>query len=66
MKPTFLDDCANPVLDRVKWRIETDSHVPAADVEANAGNADLLLVGNNATDRLRVTEMAIGAHDALR
>src|SRR5262249_37416682 len=49
---------------RIKRRIETDGHVPAADVEANAGNADLLLVGNNATDRLRVTEMAIGAHDA--
>src|SRR5262249_57062778 len=59
-----LDDCANAVLDRVKQRIETDGHVPAADVEANARNADLLLVGNDATDRLRVTEMAIGAHDA--
>src|SRR5262245_42776721 len=37
---------------------------PQPDVEANAGNADLLLVGNDATDRLRVTEMAIGADDA--
>jgi hypothetical protein len=59
-----LDDCANAVLNRVKRRIETDGHVPAADVEANAGNADLLLVGNDATDRLRVTEMAIGADNA--
>src|SRR5262249_30800282 len=54
----------NAVLDRVKWRIETDGHVPTADVEANAGNADLLLVGNDATDRLRITEMAIGADHA--
>jgi len=59
-----LDDRANAVLDRVKRRIETDGHVPAADVEANAGNADLLLVGNDATDRLCVTEMAIGTDDA--
>ena len=58
------DDCANAVLDRVKRRIETDGHVPAANVEANAGNADLFLVGNDATDRLRVTEMAIGADHA--
>src|SRR5262249_60256424 len=36
----------------------------AVDVEANAANADLLLVGNDATDRVCVTEMAIGAHDA--
>src|SRR5262249_32115909 len=49
-----LDDFANAVLDRVKRRIETDGHVPAADVEADAGNADLLLVGYDATDRLRV------------
>jgi hypothetical protein len=61
---TDFDDCANAVLDRLKRRIETDGHVPAADVEANAGNADLLLVGNDATDRLCVTEVAIGAHDA--
>src|SRR5262245_3772111 len=59
-----FDDCANAVRDRVKRRIATDGHVPAADVEANAGNADLLLVGNDATDRLCVTEVAIGAHDA--
>src|SRR5262249_40492083 len=59
-----VDNFANAVLDRVKGRIETDGHVSAADVEANAGNADLLLVGNDATDRLCVTEMAIGAHDA--
>src|SRR5262249_19107057 len=58
-----LDDRANAVLDRVKRRIETDGHVPAADVEANAGNADLLLVGNDATDRLCVTAMAIGGDD---
>src|SRR5262249_14309394 len=64
VRDTFLMIVPNAVLDRIKRRIETDGHVPAADVETNAGYADLLLVGNDATDRLCVTEMAIGADDA--
>jgi hypothetical protein len=39
-------------------------HRPQADVEADARNADLLLVGDDAADRLRITEVPIRADHA--
>src|SRR3984893_16580789 len=55
----------NAIFDVDKRRIEPDGHIAATDVEANARDADLLLVGDDAAHRLRITEMAIGADDAL-
>ena len=55
----------NAIFDVDKRRIEPDGHIAATDVEANARDADLLLVGDDATNRLRIAEMAIGADDAL-
>ncbi len=51
-------------LHRSKRDIQPNGHVPAPDVESDAGNADLLVIGNHTADRLRVAEMAIGANDA--
>ena len=58
------DDRADAVGDRRVGRVEANRHVAAADVEADAGNADLLLIGDDAADRLRIAEMAVGADDA--
>ena len=55
--PTLLCDLA-------ERRVEAHRHVAAADVEADAGDADLLLVGDHAADRLRIAEMAVGADHA--
>ena len=60
----ILDEDADLVGDRLVWRIQPYRHVAAADVEADAGDADLLLVGDDAADRLRVAEMAVGADHA--
>ena len=40
-------------------RIEPHRHVAAADVEADPGNADLLLIGDDAADRLRIAEVSV-------
>ena len=53
------------VADRREWSVEAGGHVAAADVEADAGDADLLLIGDDATNRLGITEMAIGADHAF-
>src|ERR1700736_6793120 len=55
----------NAIFDVDKRRIEPDGHIAATNVEANPRDADLLLVGDDAAHRLRITEMAIGADDAL-
>ena len=55
---------ADAVLDRRVRRIEPDRHVAAADVEADARDAELALIGDHAADRLRVAEMAVGADRA--
>ena len=58
------DDLADAVLDRGVRRVQPHRHVAAADVEADAGNADLLLVGDHAADRLRIAEMTVRADHA--
>ena len=45
-------------------RVQPHGHVAAADVEADAGDADLALVGDHAADRLRVAEVTVGADHA--
>src|SRR5262245_55279631 len=50
----IADDGPNPILDCREWRVESYRHVAAADVEADARDADLLLVGDDTTDRLCV------------
>src|SRR5580698_5294269 len=60
----ILDDVADAILNGGVRRIETNGHVAAAGIEADAGNADLLFIGDNATDRLRTAKVAVGADDA--
>ena len=40
--------------------VELHRHVAAGDVEADAADGDVLLVGHHAADRVRVAEMAVG------
>ena len=58
------DDIAQLVLDRGERRIKPNRHVAAAYVKADAGNADLLLIGDDAADRLGIAEVAVGADHA--
>src|SRR6185437_17147620 len=60
----ILDDVADLVLDGRKRRVEPRRHVAAADVEADARDADLALIGDDAADRLRIAEMTVGADHA--
>ncbi len=45
--------------------VEARGHVAATDVEADAGDTDLFVVGDDAADRLGVAEMPIGADHAV-
>src|SRR5436309_6268267 len=58
------DDLADALLNCRKRRVEAYRHVAAADVEADAGNADLAFIGDHASDRLRIAEMPVGADRA--
>ncbi len=63
-----LGDVANDrrdgFADVIEAHVEPGGHVAATDVEADAGDRDLLLIGDHATDRLGVAEMAVGADHA--
>src|ERR1700722_20500397 len=59
-----LNDVADPVLNAGKRRIEPHRHVATAVVETDAGDADLLFIGDYAANRLRVAEMAVRADHA--
>lgn len=54
----------NVALDLAKGNVETNRHVAKADVESDAGNAYLLLIRNDAADRLGITEVTVGADHA--
>ena len=56
--------CGVRSLDRFVRHVEAHGHVAAADVEADAGDADLLFVGDHATDRLCIAEVSVRADDA--
>ena len=55
---------ADAILDRLFRHVELHRHVAAGDVEADAADRDVVLVGDHAADRLRVAEMAVGAEHA--
>ena len=44
--------------------VDARRHVAAADVEADARDRDMVLVGDHAADRLRIAEVAVGAQHA--
>ncbi len=60
----LLDDRPDLVGDRRVGCVEPHGHVAAADIEAHPRDADLLLVGDDAADRLGVAEVAVGADHA--
>src|SRR5262249_18287754 len=64
VRDTSLMICPTPILDCAKRGIETGGHVPAANVEPNTGDADLLVVSDHSSHRLRVTEMTVSADNA--
>ena len=45
-----MADRPDPVRNRRVGRIQPDRHVAASDIEPDAGNADLPLIGNDAAD----------------
>ncbi len=55
---------ADAIGDRRLPDIELHRHVAARDVEADAAHRDVLLVGDDAADRLGIAEMAVGAQHA--
>src|SRR5260370_1006455 len=57
-------ETGSPVLDRAEWSVEPHGHIAATDIKANAGNADLLLISNDAANGLRIAKMAIGTDNA--
>ncbi len=46
--------------DLVQPDIQLHRHVAAADVESDAADGDMLLIGDDAADRLRIAEMPVG------
>src|SRR5262249_19503884 len=59
----ILEDQLDAIFDRLLRHVELYCHVAASDVEAHAANRDMLVVSDDAADRLRVTKMAVGAQD---
>ncbi len=57
----ILGDRADAILDLGLAHVEARGEVAAADVEAYAGDRDVVLVGDHAADRVRVAEMGVGA-----
>src|SRR5207342_1973860 len=47
--------------DRLALDIEAHRHVAAADIEADPAHRDVLLIGDHASDRLRIAEVTVGA-----
>src|SRR5437016_13077125 len=58
-----MDDRLDAIFDRLLRHVELHCHVAASDVEAYAAYRDMLVVSDDAADRLRVAEMAVGAQD---
>jgi hypothetical protein len=48
------------------FRTSRRGQIAATDVEADAGNRDVILIADDAADRMRVTEMPVGAQHATR
>ena len=54
-----LDDGAHIVTHLRGGHVEPHGHVAACDIEPDAADADLILVSDDAADRLRITEMPV-------
>ncbi len=61
-----VDDRPDPVGDRRLGDVEPRRHIAAGDVEADAGDRDVLRIGHDPADRLRVAEVAVGAQHRSR
>src|SRR6516165_2888594 len=59
----LVDQRTDAIRDRGLRHVELHRHVAAGDVEADTTHGNMLLVGNDATDRLRIAEVAIRAED---
>src|SRR6266404_9013001 len=60
----ILDNNSGYAADILVWRIQAHGHVAAADVKADARDADLLLVSDHAANRLGIAKMTISADHA--
>src|SRR5262245_8672868 len=58
--PDVVENCLGARGDVGVLRIEPDRHVAARDVEADAADGDVLLVGHPTADRVGVAEVAVG------
>src|SRR5439155_25628155 len=61
-----VGDDGNAFADVLVLEVDPRRHVAAADVEADARDRDVFLVGDDAADRLRIAEVAVGAEHAAR
>src|SRR5215470_16808107 len=61
-----VGDNWHALADVLVLEVDPRRHVAAADVEADARDRDMLLVGDDAADRLRIAEMAVSAEHAAR
>src|SRR5580698_2349534 len=59
-----MNDRANAIGNSAVWRVQPNSHVAASDVESDAGDADLSLVGDDAANGLRIAKMTVSANHA--
>src|SRR4051794_32412327 len=58
----ILDQTAGLAFDIAEPGVEPHRHVSAANVEPYSGNADLIFIGDDAANRLRVAQMTIRAN----
>lgn len=58
------EDVGDLVLDLAETSIEAHGHISTADIETDAGNADLLLVSDDAANGLGIAEVPVRADDA--
>src|SRR5262249_18431612 len=61
-----VGDHRHTLADVLVLEVHTARHVAAADIEADARDRHMLLVGDHAADRLRIAEVAVGAEHAAR
>src|SRR5262249_21759846 len=52
------------ILDLLELGIELDRHISARDVEADAGHADLIPIGDDAAHGLRIAEVSVRTDNA--
>src|SRR6516162_219648 len=60
----LVDQRTDAIRDRGLRHVELDRHVAAGGVEADTAHGNVLLVGDDAADRLRIAEVAVRTEDA--